>query len=195
MVFVIAMNGGNNHTRYFYYAKHNGKGKHYWLYYSINKQNSLGILYGLNLTFFIATISFMLFAITLGYIRGLQLILFAFSVVLCVIEIPCMIIASIHSNKEEYGKPFVFLAKRKHIGGYASSLIEWLSWAMTAFLIYLSFQQLWLYTFLLFLPCICTPFYCYFATKNALLSTRWKVVFFIFLGVFEANHAKLRKRT
>ena len=125
------------------YIKKNRKGFiNYWLYYSINKQNSLRILYGLNLAFFIATISFMLFAITLGYIRGLQLILFTFSIVLCVIEIPCMIIASIHSNNEDYGKPFVFIAKRKHTRGYTSSLIEWLSWAMTAFLIYLSFQQL-----------------------------------------------------
>ena len=125
------------------YIKKNRKGFiNYWLYHSINKQNSLGILYALNLAFFIATISFMLFAITLGYIRGLQLILFAFSVVLCVIEIPCMIIASIHSNKEDYGKPFVFLAKRKHLRGYTSSLLDWLSWAMTALLIYLSFQQL-----------------------------------------------------
>ena len=125
------------------YIKKNRKGFiNYWLYYSINKQNSLGILYGLNLTFFIATVAFIIFTITVGYIRALQPILIAFSIVLCVIEIPCMIIASIHSNNEDYGKPFVFLAKRKHIGGYASSLIEWLSWAMTAFLIYLSFQQL-----------------------------------------------------
>ena len=125
------------------YIKKNRKGFiNYWFYHSINKRKSLGILYGLNLAFFTATVSFMLFTISLGYIRGLQVILFAFSVVLCVIEIPCMIIASIHSNKEDYGKPFVFLAKRKYIRGYTSSLIEWLSWVMTAFLIYLSFQQL-----------------------------------------------------
>ena len=96
------------------YIKKTRKGFiNYWFYHSINKKKSLGILYGLNLAFFIATISFMLFTITLGYIRGLQVILFVFSVVLCVIEIPCMIIASIHSNKEDYGKPFVFLAKKK----------------------------------------------------------------------------------
>ena len=125
------------------YIKKNRKGFiNYWLYHSINKQNSLGILYGLNLAFFIATISFMLFAITLGYIRGLKLILLAFSVVLCVIEIPCVIIADIHEKKANYGKPFVFLAKRKHVRGYTSSLLDWLSWAWTALLIYLSFQQL-----------------------------------------------------
>ena len=125
------------------YIKKNRKGFiNYWLYHSINKQNSLGVLYGLNLTFLIATITFMIFAITLGYIKVLQPILFALSIVLCIIEIPCAIIASIHSNNEDYGKPFVFLAKRKHIRGYTSSLINWLSWSITALFIYLSFQQL-----------------------------------------------------
>lgn len=125
------------------YIKKNRKGFiNYWLYHSINKQNSLGVLYGLNLAFLIATITFMIFAITLGYIKVMQPILFALSIVLCIIEIPCAIIASIHSNNEDYGKPFVFLAKRKHIRGYTSSLIDWLSWSITAIFIYLSFQQL-----------------------------------------------------
>ena len=123
--------------------KKNRKGViNYWLYYSINKQQSLGILYGLNLIFLIATFTFMVFAITLGFIEALQSILIVFSIVLCTIEIPCMIISSIHSNIKDYGKLFIFLAKRKHMRGYTSSLIEWLSWLMTAFLIYLSFQQL-----------------------------------------------------
>ena len=123
--------------------KKNRKGFiNYWFYHSINKQNSLGILYGLNLIFLIATFTFMIFAITLGFVESLQLILLAFSILLCIIEIPCVIIASIHSNNEDYGKPFVFLAKRKHMRGYTSSLIYWFSWSMTAFLIYLSFQQL-----------------------------------------------------
>ncbi len=125
------------------YIKKNRKGFiNYWLYHSIHKQNSLGHLYSLNLTFLIATVSFLLLAITLGYIRAMQPILLTFSILLCVIEIPCTIIASIHSNNEDYGKPFVLLAKRKHIRGYTSSLIDWLSWTLTAFLIYLSLQQL-----------------------------------------------------
>ena len=123
--------------------KKNRKGfVNYWLYYSLNKQNSLGFLYGLNLIFFVATFTFMLFAITLGFIEALQSILLAFSVVLCIIEIPCVIIASIHSNSENYGKPFIVLAKRKYSRGYTSSLIDWLSWSITAFLVYLSFQYL-----------------------------------------------------
>ena len=125
------------------YIKKNRKGFiNYWLYHSINKQNSIGILYVLNLVFFITTAAFLLFAITLGYIKVLQPILLSFSTLLCVIEIPCVIIASIHSNIEDYGQPFIVFAKRKYFRGYTSSLIDWLSWLMTAFLIYLSFRQL-----------------------------------------------------
>lgn len=123
--------------------KKNRKGFiNYWLYYSINKQNSLGALYGLNIAFFIATVTFIFFTIALGYIRVIQPILFVFSILVCIIEIPCMIIASIHSSNEDYGKPFVFLAKRKGFRGYTSSLIECLSWILTVLLIYLSFQIL-----------------------------------------------------
>ena len=125
------------------YIKKNKKGFiNYWLYHSINKQNSLGILYGLNLIFLVATFTFMVFAITLGFIEALQSTLIVFSIVLCAIEIPCVIIASTYSNIEDYGKPFILLAKRKHLRGFTSSLFDWLSWLMTAFLIYLSFQQL-----------------------------------------------------
>lgn len=125
------------------YIRKNRKGFiNYWFYHAINEQNPLGILYGLNLTFFIATATFMLFSILLGYIKALQPILFVFSIVLCVIEIPCMIISSIHSDREEYGKPFVLFAKRKYYGGYTSSLFTWFSWEITALFIYLSFQQL-----------------------------------------------------
>ncbi len=61
------------------YIKKNRKGFiNYWLYHSINKQNSLGILYGLNLIFLIATFTFMVFAITLGFIEALQSILIVF---------------------------------------------------------------------------------------------------------------------
>ena len=123
--------------------KKNRKGFiNYWLYHSINKQTSLGILYGLNFTFLITTVAFLLFVIALGYIEALQPILLAFSIVLCIIQIPSVIIASVHTNNAEYGKPFILLAKRKYLRGYTSSLIDWLSWGITAFLIYLSYQQL-----------------------------------------------------
>lgn len=123
--------------------KKSSKGfKNYWLYHSINKQRPLGILYSLNFIFLITTFAFTVFAITLGFIETLKPILFTFSIILCVIEIPSVIISSIHNNNEEYGKPFILLAKRKYLRGYSSSLIDWFSWGITAFLIYLSYQQL-----------------------------------------------------
>ena len=123
--------------------KKNRKGfKNYWLYQTINKQTPLGILYRLNYVFLIFTAVFTVLAIAVGFIKMFRPIVFACSVLLCLIEVPSTILASIYSNKMEYGKAFVFLAKRKYVRGYCSSLIDMFSWAVTALFIYLSYQQL-----------------------------------------------------
>jgi len=116
--------------------------KNYWLYHSINQQRPLGILYGLNYIFLVSTAIFTILAVLLGFIKALQPILFTFSILLCIIEIPSVIIASIYSNNAEYGKPFVLLTKRKFGRGYSSSLIDFLSWVINALFIYLSYKQL-----------------------------------------------------
>ena len=123
--------------------KKNRKGfKNYWLYRMINKQTPLGILYSLNYVFLISTAIFTVLAITIGFIKMFRPIVFVCSILLCLIEIPSIILASIYSNKTEYGKAFVFLAKRRYMGGYSSSLIDMFSWVVTAFFIYLAYQQL-----------------------------------------------------
>ena len=123
--------------------KKNRKGfKNYWLYQTIHKQAPLGILYRLNYIFLIFTAIFTVLAIAVGFIQIFRPIVFACSVLLCLIEVPSTILASIYSNKLEYGKAFVFLVKRKHGRGYRSSLIDMFSWAVTALFIYLSYQQL-----------------------------------------------------
>ena len=123
--------------------KKNRKGfKNYWLYQMINKQTPLGILYSLNYIFLISTAIFTVLAITIGFIKMFRPIIFVCSILLCLIEIPSSILASIYSNKMEYGKAFVFLAKRKYMRGYCCSLIDMLSWVVTALFIYFSYQQL-----------------------------------------------------
>ena len=123
--------------------KKNRKGfKNYWLYQMINKQTPLGILYSLNYIFLISTAIFTVLAITIGFIKMFRPIIFVCSILLCLIEIPSSILASIYSNKMEYGKAFVFLAKRKYMRGYCSSLIDIFSWVVTALFIYFSYQQL-----------------------------------------------------
>lgn len=116
--------------------------KNYWLYQLINKKTPLGILYGLNYIFLISTAIFTILAILIGYIKIFQPILFVISILLCLIEIPSTILTSIYTNKMEYGKAFVFLAKRNYMRGYCSSLIDMFSWVITALFIYLSYQQL-----------------------------------------------------
>ncbi len=123
--------------------KKNRKGVlNYWLYRMINKQTPLGILYFLNYVFLIFTVVFTVLAIAVGFIKMFRPIVFVCSILLCLIEIPSTMLASIYSNKMEYGKSFVFLAKRKYTRGYCSSLIDMFSWVITAMFIYLSYQQL-----------------------------------------------------
>ncbi len=114
----------------------------YWFFQSINKQMPLGILYDLNGIFLIFTAVFTLLTVSIGYIKMFQPVLLVISVLLCLIEIPAVILESIYANKIEYGRAFVFFAKRKHSGGYTSSLLEMLSWVITASLICLAYRQL-----------------------------------------------------
>lgn len=123
--------------------KKNRKGfKNYWFYQSINKQTPLGILYILNYIFLTFSVIFIILAVTMGFIKALQPVLFHLSIILCIIEIPSTIIATICSNNAEYGRPFVWFAKRKHMKGFYSSLIDMFSWSVTVLLICLSFKQL-----------------------------------------------------
>lgn len=114
----------------------------YWFYQSVNSQKPLGILYSLNYIFLTATVVFTLLSISMGYIKALQPILFVVSILLCLIEIPSIIFASVYTNKMEYGKAFIFITKRKHTSGYYSSFTDMFSWCLTALLIYLSYEVL-----------------------------------------------------
>lgn len=116
--------------------------KNYWLYQSIHKERPLGVLYGLNYLFFIVTVLYSVLALALGFLKAFQPFLFGLSILLCWIEIPSTVIASVHRCNEEFGKPFVWLAKRKALGGYHSSLTDMLSSSVTILLICLCFQQL-----------------------------------------------------
>ena len=123
--------------------KKNRKGlKDYWLYQSINKHTPLGILYSLNYIFLISTVVFTILVIATGFIKMFQPFLVVIAIILCLVEIPSSIIASIYSNKMEYGRAFVFLAKRKYMRGYSSSIIDMFSWGITAFFVFLLYQQL-----------------------------------------------------
>ena len=123
--------------------KKNRKGlKDYWLYQSINKQTPLGSLYSLNYIFLISTVVFTILVVATGFIKMIQPFLVVIAIILWLVEIPSSIIASIYSNKMEYGRAFVFLAKRKYMRGYSSSIIDMFSWGITAFFIFLLYQQL-----------------------------------------------------
>lgn len=114
----------------------------YWLYQSIHQQHPMGILYGLNLVFLIATLFCSVVILVAGFIKPLQPFVWGVSLTLCLIEIPAMVITSVYDCKAEFGQPFVFLCKQKESNGYYCSLLDMLSWCVTAILVCFSFGLL-----------------------------------------------------
>ena len=114
----------------------------YWLYRSIHRQHPMGILYGLNLVFLMATISCSAIILVAGFIKVLQPFVWGISLILCLIEIPAVAIASFYDCKAEFGPSFVLLRKRKESNGYYSSLLDMLPWCVTAILVCFSYGLL-----------------------------------------------------
>ena len=121
----------------------NRKGfRNYWLYRDIQKNYGLGFIYGLNMTYFwgwLVHLSMALLAIAFSW---LELPLFICSCLLCLLEIPAVIFASVNENRAEFGNAFVLLAMTKETGKLNSSLIDLFSWVFPIVLVYLSFWGL-----------------------------------------------------
>lgn len=119
------------------YIRKNRKGlKNYWLYSEIHRQHPLGALYYLNIIFLTVTLCFTLLTLLLGYIKALQPVILVCAAVVCLVEIPCVMFASVSNCRTECGRPFVLWAKRKYSQGYFSSLFDMLSWVLTALLVF-----------------------------------------------------------
>jgi len=125
-----------------YIKKHRKGVKNYWFYTEINKLNSLGKLYYLNIIFLCYTVLFSAVTITLGYINAVQHFLLIASIGLLFIQIPATTTASIYYSRMEFGKSFVLFARNKETKRLHSSLIDILAWILTAFLIYLSYTAI-----------------------------------------------------
>ena len=123
-----------------YIKKHRKGFKNYWLYTEIHRQNSLDKIYYLNIVFLCYTVLFSVITVTLGYVEALQPFLLIASVGLLIIQIPSITVATVYSYRKEFGRSFVLWEKRKYSGGFCSSLIDMLSWIVTAFLIYLTYS-------------------------------------------------------
>lgn len=125
------------------YIKKSRRGfRNYWLYSAIHKQHSLGILYYLNIIYLSYTLFFSVSTLALGYIKLLQPVLFIGSIVLLFIQIPCTVSSCAHIYHIEFGKPFILLTRDSQTKKLRSSLLDALSWILTALLIYLAYTQL-----------------------------------------------------
>lgn len=110
----------------------------YWLYLTVNREKPLGALFYLNILFFFTSIVFSGFTLCLGFIEVLGPLVTALAILLCAVQIPSMFLASIYSDKEEYGRCFVLLAKRKANRSYHSSLLTLFPWVVTVVFIWCS---------------------------------------------------------
>lgn len=125
------------------YIRKSMKGfKNYWFYRLIHRENPMGLLYYLNILFFGAILLFVTVALLLGYVKSMRLVIFALSIVVCVIEIPAVWFSSAANYQAEFGKPFVLWVREKKTGKCRSSLVDAFSWLVSVFLIYLSYIYL-----------------------------------------------------
>ncbi|MBP3412710.1 MAG: hypothetical protein J6K89_05560 [Oscillospiraceae bacterium] len=120
------------------YIRKKKKGfRNFWFYEAIHKERSLGILYPVNALYLLSSAVFSVLALSLGYVKGLQPMLFILSVLLCTVQIPASILASVYSTMEEFGRPFVLLAVGRVSKKPQSSLRDLLQCFGAGFLVYL----------------------------------------------------------
>ena len=110
----------------------------YWLYVAVNREKPFGVLYYLNILYFFTGILFSVLALSIGFITALQPVVTAIGIILCVVQIPSMFLASMYSDKAEYGRYFVLWAKRREQQTYHSSIVMMFPWIVTAVFIWAS---------------------------------------------------------
>lgn len=125
------------------YIRKKKKGfRNFWFYEAIHKERPLGILYPMNALYLLSTAVFSVLALGLGYVKGLQPVLFVLSVLLCAVQIPASILASVYSTMEEFGRLFVLLAVGRYSKKPQSSLRDLVLCFGAAYLVYLLYKGL-----------------------------------------------------
>ncbi len=121
------------------YIRKNRKGiKNYWLYSQIHKEYSLGALYYINIIYLFSILLFLLMVVLFGQAKEAYVLLILLAVIICLIEIPCSVFASVIGCKAEFGKPFVLFAIRKETSEIYSSLIDYAAALVPVVLLYLA---------------------------------------------------------
>ncbi len=120
------------------YIRKSRKGiKNYWFYSQIHKEHSLGALYYINIIYLFSILVFLLMVVLFGQAKEVHILLILSAVIMCLMEIPCTVFASVIECRVEFGKPFVLFAVRKETKKLYSSLIDYASALVPAFLLYL----------------------------------------------------------
>jgi len=122
----------------------NKKGfKNYWFYQEINKIKPLGWMYYANIIYFFLTLFYTVFALSLGYIKSLQPVFFAISILLCIVQIPTTAASEYYSNLYTFGTPVVLCRRYPDTRRYLSTPLDYvIPWVITGLLIFLSFEEM-----------------------------------------------------
>ncbi len=104
----------NKHSKT--YIRKNEKGfVNYWLYQKLHRDGDLGLGYFLNAALLFATIAFFLFSLCFGCLKWADSYVYAFSAVLCLLQIAAVAYYCICSKLFLFRTPFVLLRRSPDI--------------------------------------------------------------------------------
>ncbi len=100
------------------------KGKrNYWWYETLHREIGLGAIYEINKVFTILYMSTVLLILSAGAVRLLAVLAALLYALSSVLLVAMSVFASVQSNKQQYGKAFIWLRRRSN-RGFDSSVID-----------------------------------------------------------------------
>lgn len=94
----------------------------YWFYCKMRSE--LKIFYNLNAALLPLTLVFTILTVSLGWLSFMQLPIAILSALLCVVQIPSILLSGKYANLWYYGKAFVWFKQNPAGGGFDSSLFH-----------------------------------------------------------------------
>ena len=98
--------------------------RNYWWYEALHAEVNMGILYTVNKLFTICWVFAVGLTLLTGMIRIMSIVIGVFCMVTYILTIVMLIFSTMQSNLDEFGIPFVLIARRKETKRIHSSLFD-----------------------------------------------------------------------
>lgn len=115
--------------------------KNYWLYHQLNKSRPMGALYYLNAAFLILLIIYLPLSVLFGKVGFMEIPVAIAAALLFFCEIPAIFFFTRADAIANYGRPFVFFARRREYNGYYSSFLFLTSLIIPAALVWVCIKE------------------------------------------------------